>query len=326
MMDKIMKKYIIILISLFICIVTITPIHAIVEDNGQYCNDSAGILSSSTISQINATGKELERQSGAQVVVVTVETTEGLSVSDYANELFNSWELGDEKKNNGVLILIVTKQKDYWIMQGDGIKSIVSDSFLSNVVYNYEFNDMVDYGNNYDTRIEGAYNSICSKLDAYYYSISKETIQLTYPIKVFLSAIWGGIIILLAYRIKKNKKALKELEGAEILVEPKKLSVISTGKEKAPPVKKSKPKRPVNEKQTPPPVTPTTIIYEETPRYTPKPVVKSSSSTTHRRSSTRVSSPISRPVSKPSSPSSSSVSRSRGSGGGRSSGGGVGRH
>ena len=325
MMDKTMKKFVLILVGLFICIVTTSRIHAIVEDNGQYCNDSADILSPSTISQINAMGRNLERQSGAQVVVVTVETTEGLSASDYANQLFNSWGLGDKNKNNGVLILIVTEQKDYWIMQGDGIKSIVSDSFLSNVVYDYEFNDMVDYGNSYDTRIVGAYKSICSKLD-YYYSISKETVQLTYPIKVFLSAIWGGIVILLAYRIKKNKKALKELEGAEILVEPKKLSVISTKKEKAPPVKKSKPKRALSERQTPPLVTPTTIIYEETPRYTPKPVVKSSTSSIRRRSSTRVSSPVSKPVSKPSSPASSSVSRSRGNGGGRSSGGGVGRH
>ncbi len=321
-----MKKYMTILICLFIFIIMITPIQAIVEDNGQYCNDSAGILSSSTISKINERGASLERQSGAQVVVVTVKTTEGLSASDYAYELFNSWGLGDKDKNNGVLILIVTEQKDYWIMQGDGIKSIVSDSFLANVVYNYEFNDMVDYGNNYDTRIEGAFNSICSKLDNYYYSISKETVQLTYPIKVFLSAIWGGIVILLAYRIKKNKNALKKLEGAEILEEPKKPSVISTEKVKAPKVKKSEPKRPVNERQTPPPVTPTTIIYEEAPRYTSKLVVKSSSPSPRRRSSTRVSSPISKPVSKPSSPSSSSVSRSRGSGGGRSSGGGVGRH
>lgn len=321
-----MKKYVTFLISLFIFIITITPIQAIVEDNGQYCNDSAGILSSSTISKINARGASSERQSGAQVVVVTVKTTEGLSTSDYANELFNSWGLGDKDKNNGVLILIVTEQKDYWITQGDGIKSIVSDSFLANVVYNYEFNDMVDYGNNYDTRIEEAHKSICSKLDNYYYSISKETVQLTYPIKVFLSAIWGSIIILLAYRIWKNKKALKELEGAVILEEPKKSSVISTGKEKAPTVKKSEPQKTKSAKQTAPTVTPTPIIYEETPRYTPKPVVKSSSPSTSRRSSTRVSSPISRPVSKPSSPSSSPVSRSRGSGGGRSSGGGVGRH
>ncbi|WP_373140090.1 TPM domain-containing protein [Beduini massiliensis] len=324
-MDKKMKKYVTILISIFIFIVMINPIQAIVEDNGQYCNDSAGILSTSTISTINSRGASIERQYGAQVVVVTVKTTEGLSTQDYAIQLFNGWGLGDPDKNNGVLILIVTEQKDYWIMQGDGIKSIVSDSFLSNVVYNYQFNDMVDYGNDYNTRINDVHKSICSHLQYYYQSISNKTNELTYPVKIALSAIWGSIVILLAYRILKNKKTMKELEGVEILPAPKLVSTEPKKKEKAPKVKKSEPKRTPSPPQTTSSYTPFYTFYEEESRSTPKTVVRSPRPTTRTHTSSRVSGPVSKPASKPSSPS-SPVSRSRGSGGGRSSGGGVGRH
>lgn len=164
-----MKKWIKVFLSFILALSFIVPVQAkIVEDNGQFCNDDAGILSVTTEKTINDKAKTLEDKSGAQIVVVTVDFTDGMDIEDYAYELFNTWGLGDKNKNNGVLILVVAQQNDYWVMQGSGIENIITTSFLSDVVYDNKMNDAVDNHTGYDEAILGTFNDIYTKLDQYY--------------------------------------------------------------------------------------------------------------------------------------------------------------
>ena len=197
-------KHILVLLLLFSFI---TPIHAVsLQDNGQFCNDDAGILSSSTENEINQKGKALDEKSGAQIVVVTVDYTDNQDIEDYAYDLFNDWGLGDKKKNNGVLILIVAQQNDYWVMQGRGIENVVTTSFLSDVVYDNDFNDMVDNHTHYDQSVLGAFNDIYDKLDSYYGSsyTSQESNQggILVPILIGFIVL---VILLSAFRPRRKR-------------------------------------------------------------------------------------------------------------------------
>ena len=69
--------------------------------------DDANILSAQTEQYVNERTKVLSDACGAQIGVATVEYTGSLSVEDYAYQLANEWGLGDSKKNNGVLLLLV---------------------------------------------------------------------------------------------------------------------------------------------------------------------------------------------------------------------------
>ena len=71
-----------------------------------YVNDSAGVLDNSLKNYIISTNKSLYSQTGAQIVVVTVNSLDGDAIEDYANKLFRQYGIGDSKKNNGVLILL----------------------------------------------------------------------------------------------------------------------------------------------------------------------------------------------------------------------------
>lgn len=307
-----MKKYLNMILALFIFLMAFVPIYAIVDDNGSYCNDHARVLSLDSVSDINARGWELENMSGAQVVVVTVKTTSGLSTQDYAVQLFNSWGLGDRNKNNGVLILVVTEQKDYWILQGDGIKNIITDSYLADLIYDQKFDDMVDYANDYSYRINMVHRLICNKLTYYYESKTIPPIEPTFPVKIMLNMIWGWLVILLAYRIYLNKKAKEKLEGTEIILEQRTVP-------KPRPIK-VRPQKRLYDETLPPKKQPMPPIVEE-PRFKPKTTIRQTTST-------HTTSHASRPVSRPSRPSQtpSSTKVQRGKGGGHSSGGGVGRH
>ena len=71
-----------------------------------YIFDYADLIDSSDEDKMRALAKEIEDKSKAEIVVVTVESLGSYTIEEYANELFNSWGIGDKELNNGVLILV----------------------------------------------------------------------------------------------------------------------------------------------------------------------------------------------------------------------------
>ena len=74
-----------------------------------YVNDYAGVLSQDTTSIIMGQSPSLEQQTGAQIVVVTVNSLDGKSVEEYAMEVAEGWGVGDQDQDNGVLILLAVE-------------------------------------------------------------------------------------------------------------------------------------------------------------------------------------------------------------------------
>lgn len=92
-----------------------------------YVNDNAGVLSTTTKQYIINTNVELQRKTGAQIVVVTVKSLNGVSIEEYANQLFNSWGIGDSTKNNGLLLLCSYKDRQFRVEVGYGLEGKLPD-------------------------------------------------------------------------------------------------------------------------------------------------------------------------------------------------------
>ena len=99
-----------------------------------YVYDGAQVLSDSTENDILAKNATLYSASGAQIVVVTVNDTEGYSCEEYAYELANSWGIGDATKNNGVLLLLDIEGQDYQCIQGRGLENYLPTTTLSRIL------------------------------------------------------------------------------------------------------------------------------------------------------------------------------------------------
>jgi len=63
-----------------------------------YCLDQANILAGSTEKAIINSGRELAKSTGAQIVVVTINSLGDAALEEYANELFRKWGIGDKEK------------------------------------------------------------------------------------------------------------------------------------------------------------------------------------------------------------------------------------
>ncbi|WP_223110260.1 TPM domain-containing protein [Paenibacillus sinensis] len=99
-----------------------------------YVNDFAGVIDDKTENELVHYGILLHKKNGAQVVLVTVKSTNGEPIKDYASRLFDSWGIGSAQKNNGLLLLLSIDDDDYWAVQGKGIVESMSDSRMSNIL------------------------------------------------------------------------------------------------------------------------------------------------------------------------------------------------
>lgn len=99
-----------------------------------YVNDFANVIDDKAENYMVNYGIRLHQATGAQVVLVTVDSTEGVSMEQYATALFNSWGVGDAKKNNGLLLLLSIKDDDYWAVQGKGIEDSLPNSKIKEIL------------------------------------------------------------------------------------------------------------------------------------------------------------------------------------------------
>jgi hypothetical protein len=100
-------------------------------------NDFAGVLKPQNKKIITALIDKLERNTSAEIAVVTVDSLEGKTIEKYANELFNEWGVGKEGKDNGILILIDLDDSEYRAEVGLGLEKIIKPDFLKSLFKQY---------------------------------------------------------------------------------------------------------------------------------------------------------------------------------------------
>ncbi|MEK3793697.1 TPM domain-containing protein [Paenibacillus sp. FSL R7-0204] len=99
-----------------------------------YVNDFAGVIDEKTENYMVNYGVKLHQKTGAQVVLVTVDSTNGVSMEKYATSLFNSWGVGSADKNNGLLLLLSIKDDDYWAVPGKGLENELNSGVISKIL------------------------------------------------------------------------------------------------------------------------------------------------------------------------------------------------
>lgn len=137
-----------------------------------YVNDYANILSEETENEIQSMSVQLSHTDGTQMVVVTVEDLEGLSVEEYANQLFNKFGIGEADSDNGLLILVSRDDRKIRVEVGYGLEGVINDGkagrYLDAYAVPYLKNDEWDKG------IFNVYNALYKEI------VTQNNLQLEY--------------------------------------------------------------------------------------------------------------------------------------------------
>lgn len=136
-----------------------------------YVYDNAHVLTDRTMEHIDAVNASLFAQTGAQIMVVTVNTTGGTDIIDYAADLGNEYGVGSAERDNGVVMVLALDdiaqnglQGDYGAAYGDGLYDYGDQ--LNSILYYYMEDDFA--AGDYDAGVEKTFDAYIDWLAEFY--------------------------------------------------------------------------------------------------------------------------------------------------------------
>jgi uncharacterized protein len=99
--------------------------------------DDAGILTDSTRAALTDMLAQHERETGNQVVVVTLKDLQGYTIEDFGYQLGRKWGIGQKGKNNGVLLIVAPNEHRVRIEVGYGLEGTLTDAIGRTIIDNY---------------------------------------------------------------------------------------------------------------------------------------------------------------------------------------------
>jgi uncharacterized protein len=122
------------IVVLILCALTSARAEKINDIRPQgYVTDLAGVINPATRQKIELLATEVEQKTGAQIAVVTVSSLEGETREQYAADLYRHLGIGAKKKDNGALLLIAPKDRQYKIEVGYGLEPVINDARAGDV-------------------------------------------------------------------------------------------------------------------------------------------------------------------------------------------------
>ena len=106
------------------------PLH----DTTRRVHDFANLLSAEQSRLVETICRDVERQTTAQVAVVTIQSLDGQTVDNYAHQLFNAWGIGQKDVNNGVLLLVAPNERRARIEVGYGLEPLLTDALCGEIL------------------------------------------------------------------------------------------------------------------------------------------------------------------------------------------------
>ncbi|MBO0360297.1 TPM domain-containing protein [Hymenobacter sp. BT186] len=100
----------------------------------RFVTDEAKLLTEANAKTLETGLRSYADETGTQIVVVTVPSLGGRSVSDYGRALGEAWGIGQRDKNNGIVLLLSGQERKVTIQAGSGLQSVITPELTARVI------------------------------------------------------------------------------------------------------------------------------------------------------------------------------------------------
>ncbi len=182
-----------------------------VPEFSNYVTDNANIFSSeeeaSLLSQIN----KIKQTTTAEIAVLTVKSTDNIAISDYATKVGQTWGVGKDDKDNGVMVVIAIDDREWFIATGYGVEGILPDLRTKQIAEkNFPKNFRVgNYyaGINTAVRDIGKFLAQDESIISKYNSAQKQSTKKRNPLELSMILLFAGLFIGNIWSKRKKKRA-----------------------------------------------------------------------------------------------------------------------
>lgn len=98
-----------------------------------FVSDYVGVVDGGTRTALSRLIGELQQKTGAEIAVVVVASTQPLSAFDYAMKIAEAWKPGAKGKDNGVVFLVATEDREMFILTGYGVEGALPDGRVGEI-------------------------------------------------------------------------------------------------------------------------------------------------------------------------------------------------
>ncbi|MGX7244516.1 TPM domain-containing protein [Enterococcus quebecensis] len=133
--------------------------------------DQPGILDETTKQLVDKKGEIYKGKPEApQVVLGVIDSTDGDSVDSYAPDLFKQWKIGNQKENNGVLILYAVNdgERNVRIEVGYGLEDVITDSIAGNILQQAKDDLKSSNEGSINNGLQYTFNAVTTLIDKHY--------------------------------------------------------------------------------------------------------------------------------------------------------------
>lgn len=96
-------------------------------------SDFANVITPPYEKRMGNVAKELLTKTGVALFVVTMPDLGGADAKEYAERLYDAWDVGKKGGDKGILILASIRERKLQIRMGSGLKAILSQSQIGEI-------------------------------------------------------------------------------------------------------------------------------------------------------------------------------------------------
>ena len=170
-------------------------------------NDYTGTLSVEETQLLETKLVAFADTTSTQIAVVVVNSLNGYEVSEYALKLAENWQIGQQGKNNGILLLASLGDRKITIQTGYGLEAVLPDALCKRIIER----EIKPYfkQQRYFEGLDAATNAIISATKGEY-KADKKPIKNNNALLIIFGAM---ILIAILGRIMKNKNNGNVIDG-----------------------------------------------------------------------------------------------------------------
>lgn len=126
-----------------LCMLLMLPVWGLAQEDlpvpdqpQSWVNDYAGVFNSAEKEALERKLNEFEYRTSTQIFIVTLSDDGGYSASDLAPRIGELWGIGQQGKDNGLLVLMDMQEHDVFISTGYGLEEYIPDITAGRIVRN----------------------------------------------------------------------------------------------------------------------------------------------------------------------------------------------
>ncbi len=128
-----------------------------------YVTDTAGVLTPETTQHFDKKLAEYKLCSKNHVAVFITKSLEGNTIEDVAHAAFQTWHIGEAKKDNGVLLVIAPDERKVRIETGRGVEGALTDLQANDILRQHVSPHMKE--SNFDAAVDDGTSAIGAALE-----------------------------------------------------------------------------------------------------------------------------------------------------------------